>query len=468
MQSDLSVSISKVCQKSCAVVGLGVSNLPLVRFLCAHGAHLVVRERKNEKELGALAGELRALGARLLTGENYLRDLQEEIIFRSPGMRPDLPEFCRAAANGSRLTTEVEWFLELSPARTLGVTGSDGKTTTTTLTGLFLEEERKRRKTGRVFVGGNIGKPLLPAVEEMTASDFAVVELSSFQLQACGASPERAAITNLSPNHLNWHTDFDEYIAAKTEIFKHERCRMLVLNADNEKTAALAKSSPVPVTWFTKSGRPPRVQKCVFVQNGMVVADFGNGELPILPVADFRLPGSHNLENLLAAVALTEGLVTPASIAAVARTFCGVEHRLQKVGVFGGVTYYNSSIDSTPTRTRAALSALAGQGIRPVVICGGYDKHLSYAPLAAALETYAKAAVLTGQTAGAIAETIRANAPRFPFVTEPDFRRAVEQARALAQPGDTVLLSPACASFDAFQNFAERGETFCKIVRSFS
>ena len=452
---------------TCAIVGLGVSNLPLVRFLCARGLHPTVRDRKTEAELGALAAEARALGAKPVTGEGYLKDLDEEVIFRSPGLRPDLPEFCRAVERGSRLTSEMECFLEYSPALTLGITGSDGKTTTTTLTGLFLQEEQKRKKTGRVFVGGNIGKPLFPEMEEMTDRDLAVVELSSFQLQGCWYSPDRALITNLSPNHLNWHTDFAEYIAAKTEIFKHERCKLLVLNADNEQTAALAGHSPVPVTLFSASGKPNGAQKCVFARDRMIVADFGNGEIPVLPVGDIRLPGRHNLENVLAAIALTEGLVSPGSIAAVARTFSGVEHRLQKVRTVEGVTYYNSSIDSTPTRTRAALAALSEQGIRPIVLCGGYDKHLSYAPLARALERYAKAAVLTGQTAKTIAAEIKQETPGFPFYMERDFRRAVEAAKAMEKPGDTVLLSPACASFDAFRNFEERGEVFCKIVNTF-
>lgn len=464
MQSRLSISAFK----SCSVVGLGVSNLPLVRFLSGRGMRLVARDEKSEAELGEGAAQIRALGARLIAGGNYLQDLNEELIFRSPGMRPDLPEFSRAVAQGSRLTTEIECFLENSPALTLGITGSDGKTTTTTLTGLFLEEERKRKNGGRVFVGGNIGKPLLPEITAMTERDFAVVELSSFQLQGCGFSPDRAAITNLSPNHLNWHTDMAEYIAAKTEIFKHARCKSLVLNADNELTAALAKYTSVSVTLFSRHGRPKGTEKCVFVRDGMIFSDFGAGEERVLPVADIRLPGKHNLENYLAAIALTEGLVSPESIAAVAKTFGGVEHRLQMIRTVGGVTYYNSSIDSTPTRTRAALSALAGQGVRPIVICGGYDKHLSYAPLAEALELYAKAAVLTGQTANAIAGEIAGRNSAFPFWIEPEFRAAVEKAKELAKPGDVVLLSPACASFDAFRSFAERGETFCKIVNEFS
>lgn len=463
MQSRLSVPVPK----SCAVVGLGVSNLPLVRFLCAHGAKPTVRDRKEEGQLAPFAKEVRALGADLICGAEYLQNLNEEVIFRSPGLRPDLPEFCRAAANGSRLTSEMEWFLEAAPALTIGVTGSDGKTTTTTLTGLFLQEEQKRKNTGRVYVGGNIGKPLLSEVEKMTARDFAVVELSSFQLQGCRQSPDRAAITNLSPNHLNWHTDMEEYLAAKAEIFKHDRCKLLVLNADDERTSALAKTAPVPVTLFSSSGRPRGAGKCVFARNGMIFADFGGGEAPVLPVAEILLPGKHNLENVLAAIALTEGLVSKEAVAAVAKTFAGVEHRLQRIRTVGGVTYYNSSIDSTPTRTRAALSALGGQGIRPIVICGGYDKHLSYAPLAEALEIYAKSAVLTGQTARTIAEEIEKRASGFPFWIEPDFRAAVEKAREAAQPGDAVLLSPACASFDKFRNFAERGEVFCRIVNDF-
>lgn len=464
--------IEALCRKRCTVVGLGISNLPLVRFLCGHGASVTARDRKSSEQLGSeILRELIALGVDLRLGDGYLEDLNEDVIFRSPGIRPDIPDFCEAVRNGAVLTSEMEWFLELTPATVIGITGSDGKTTTTTLTYLFLEEETRRRGGGRVYVGGNIGRPLLPLVEEMTEADFAVVELSSFQLQSATVSPARAAITNLSPNHLNWHTGMEEYIAAKKNIFSHPGNRMLVTNADNPLTVELAAQCRTPVTFFSANGKPDGAQRCVYPQKEWILSDSGISTRGVLKQSKIRLPGRHNLENYLTAIALTDGLVGTDSIEAVAETFTGVPHRLEEIRKVGGVTYYNSSIDSTPTRTAAAISALRERGIRPILICGGYDKHIPFDPLAETLLANAKAVVLTGATAEAIREAIRKRKSEtgqsIPIYREPDFRRAVETAREIAQPGDTVLLSPACASFDAFRNFEERGQFFRQIVESF-
>lgn len=473
MTEQQSSSIADRCRGTCAVVGLGISNLPLVRFLREHGASVTARDRKTPEKLGAeTVRELTELGAVLRLGEDYLEDLNEDVIFRSPGLRPDLPDFCEAVRRGAVLTSEMEWFLELTPATVIGVTGSDGKTTTTTLTYLFLEEECRRRGGGRVYVGGNIGRPLLPLAEEMTEADFAVVELSSFQLQDAKVSPARAAITNLSPNHLNWHTGMEEYIAAKKNIFANPGNRMLVTNADNPITAELAKQCGSPVTLFSANGKPEGAERSVYPRGDWILSDSGISARGVLRTSEIRLPGRHNLENYLTAIALTDGLVGADSIEAVARTFTGVPHRLEKIRTVGGVTYYNSSIDSTPTRTAAALSALSERNIRPVVICGGYDKHIPFDPLADALLENAKAAILTGATAGAIREALERRENEtgvsLPVRMEPDFRNAVEAARETADEGDTVLLSPACASFDAFRNFEERGETFRRIVNGFS
>ncbi len=471
MTEQLAERIADRCRKTCAVVGVGVSNLPLIRFLRAHGANVTARDRKTAEELGEIATELRALNVSMRLGEGYLDDLREEVIFRTPGLRPDLPAFREAVARGSLLTSEMEWFLELTPATVIGITGSDGKTTTTTLTYLFLEEERLRRgRGGRVFVGGNIGEPLLPRVEKMTAKDVAVVELSSFQLQTVTVSPARAAITNLSPNHLNWHTDMAEYVAAKTNIFMHTGCKMLVTNAENAQTAELARNAPVPVTLFSSASRPSGAAKRVYLRDGWIMMDNGISARGILRVDEIRVPGRHNVENFMTAIALTDGMVSPESIRAVAGRFTGVAHRMERIRTVDGVTYYNSSIDSTPTRTAAALSAFGEMGIRPIVICGGYDKHIPFEPLAEALARHAKAVVLTGATAPAIAGAIRScpAAEALRVETEPDFRRAVERSREIAVPGDAVLLSPACASFDAFRNFAERGDAFRSIVEEFS
>ena len=460
----------------CAVVGLGISNLPLIDFLLDRGAYVTACDRKTRVALGETADRLEAKGVRLCLGETYLDDLDAQVIFRSPGLRPDLPAFAAAVSRGAILTSEMELFLELTPATVIGVTGSDGKTTTTTLTGLFLESECKRRGRGRVFVGGNIGEPLLPRVDEMTADDYAVAELSSFQLQTVRRSAERAAITNLSPNHLNWHTDLDEYIRAKTNLYRHAENQMLVVNAENERSVELLRDRRGRVTLFSSKKSTYREflpllgdgGGAVYARDGVIYHSDGREEVPKLSVAEILLPGVHNLENYMTAIALTDGLVSSESILDVARRFTGVRHRLERVRVLDGVTYYNSSIDSSPTRTAAALSALSQ---KPIVICGGADKNLPFEPLADALCARAKAVVLTGETAVKIRRVLsdrpEVQSGILPVYENADFRAAVELARSIAKSGDVVLLSPACTSFDAFRNFEERGDRFCEIVLGF-
>ena len=460
--------MNKLNNAHVSVVGLGISNRPLVDFLLAHGAQVTARDRKTRDQLGDYAASLDAKGVKLICGEQYLDALREEIIFRAPGIRPDIPEFCQAIERGAILTSEMELFLELTPAPVLGITGSDGKTTTTTLTGLFLEAECRRRGRGRVFVGGNIGTPLLPLVEQMTPDDYVVVELSSFQLQTLKRSPERAAMTNLSRNHLNWHTDMEEYIAAKTNIYRHSPNTFFVTNGQNGYTQRLAMECRRDVMLFFGDGEGYG-EKRVLLRDGVICLRTGDREEPILPVKEILLPGKHNVENYMTAIALTEGLVSSESILEVASSFRGVAHRLEPVGVVDGVTYYNSSIDSTPTRTVAALSAL--EPVTPIVICGGYDKKSLYEPLAEALCKHAKAVVLTGASAPLIRKALdaceRVQSGDLPIYEDRDFEKAVNLAKDAAREGDVVLLSPACASFDAFQNFEERGDKFRMIVENF-
>ena len=460
--------LEELRSKRCAVIGLGVSNRPLIEFLLSHGASLTARDRKERCELEPYATELEARGVTCYFGDAYLSSLSEELIFRTPGIRPDLPPFLEAVGRGARITSEMELFLELTPATVIGITGSDGKTTTTTLVDLFLQAECDRVGKGRSYVGGNIGTPLLPLVEQMTAEDYAVVELSSFQLMGLLRSPHRAAITNLSPNHLDWHRGMEEYGEAKTHIFRHAPNQLLVTNAENQAALELARDCRSPITLFSSLREPGDLPQhkgsCVFLRNGMITVQEGEQEIPVLAAEEIRLLGRHNLENYMTAIALTWGLVSFESIATVAREFEGVPHRLEPVRVFEGVSYYNSSIDSTPSRTAAALSALSG---KPIVICGGYDKKLSYDPLAETLNQRAKAVVLTGASADTIAAALARSGGDLKVVRAACFEEAVHLARELAQEGDTVLLSPACASFDAFRDYKERGNTFRRIVESF-
>ena len=447
-----------VDRASVSVLGFGISNRPLVRLLARFGARLHIYDQKSPADLGDEAQDAVQSGARFYSNMDEMPLGDMSIIFRSPGIHPDTPALRRARESGVEISSEMAWFLEITPATVIGITGSDGKTTTTTLTAEMLKAGGKR-----VFLGGNIGTPLLDRATDMTADDFAVVELSSFQLYDLPPSvvPHRAAITNLSPNHLNWHVDMDDYVAAKTRIFDGERCTLLVTNASNDLTAAIAtqQKGKRSVTLFSSD---ENAQSDVRLANGVLTIK----GTPIVRADEIRLPGVHNLENIMTAAALCEGLVSPAVMRQVAMEFGGVEHRLEHVRHLRGVDYYNSSIDSSPTRTAAALSALR-QPI--VVICGGSDKHVSFDPLAVALCARARAVVLTGETAPKIAAALDAcpdyDAARLTVLYEPRFEDAVRAASALAHEGDAVLLSPACASFDAFPNFLVRGETFKRIVK---
>ena len=495
---------------TCAVLGYGTSNRPLVEQLCALGARTVtVRDQRTFEKMEADGdvARLSSLGATLICGPAYLDGLDApapDLIFRSPGIRPDKPEILRAVAAGARLTSEMELFLSVTPATVIAISGSDGKTTTTTLTARLLEAAATRTGVGKVFLGGNIGTPLLPLVESMTRADIAVVELSSFQLMTLPAAciPTRAALTNITPNHLNWHTDMAEYIAAKARLLGVEGSgpRMAVLNArdavSRELAPALASAlaPDYPIVWFSgetdlaadwtpAAFRAERGDAVVFELNGTIVSRTSDGVVtPLLASSRIRLPGRHNMENFMAALALTAvspaglgALVTPADAAAVADAFTGVPHRLEFVGTVNGAACYNSSIDSSPSRTVAALHAMRELNGRskkafrdPIVICGGQDKHLPFDPLADALCAYASAVVLTGEARGQIMEALEAcpayDPARLPVTVIPDYREAMKAACRMATPGDTVLLSPACTSFDAFRNFEERGDEFRRVV----
>ena len=472
--------------RSCDILGLGVSNLPLAETLTEWNVPLTVRDKIPLDRLGDRAKALADRGVRFVTGEGYLQGISGELIFRSPGMRPDSTELLSAVENGRTLTSEMELFLELTDADTFAVTGSDGKTTSTTLAGKFLSAEAERTGLGKVFVGGNIGAPLLHRVDEITENDSAVLELSSFQLMTVKKAPLYSAITNLSPNHLDWHRGMAEYLAAKKNIIG-ENTHRLVTNAECHATAELAagllaaraEGKPSPALFLFSSKRngfrqlfpngAGKDDRAIYEKNGHIVISDGVTECPLLDVAKIRVPGRHNVENFMTAIGLTYGRVSPAVYGTVAEGFVGVEHRLELVRTLNGVDYYNSSIDSSPSRTAAALSALSGRDI--VIICGGYDKKIPFEPLAECLCHSVRAVVLTGQTGNTIG-TVLKNHPDYregtPTVChEPDFEQAVKTAKDLAREGGCVLLSPACASFDAFRNFMERGEVFRKIVKSF-
>lgn len=456
--------------QSVGVLGIGISNRPLLSFLVRHGAIVTVRDR-NENAIAS--PDLQALvqqGIQLRLGKNYLQDIREKLLFKSPGIRKDLPELLCAVSNGAVLTSEMEVFLRFCPAPVFAVTGSDGKTTTTTLTSLFLQEGAVG-KDRRIYTGGNIGTPLLNMVEQMTERDLVVLELSSFQLHTMAPAVQRAAITNITPNHLNWHTDMQEYIAAKENIFRLQKPNdVLVLNAQDPLCDTLLQKAPGQVILFSSAEVPTlheNVKAVYYLRKDSIVRRNREKEQVVLQTAHIKLPGKHNLENIMTAAALVEDYVCYDAMQHVIDTFPGVAHRCQLVREKDDIRFYNSSIDSTPARTNAALSTF---GENVVLLLGGYDKKVSYEPLCRSVAQHARAVVLTGDAAGLIEQALihgdggcAAGVPRY---LQSDFNAAVRLAASLAVPGDVVLLSPACASFDQFRNFEERGDTFCAVVNS--
>ncbi len=449
--------VNSIKDKRIAVIGAGVSNMPLIRLLLLYGCDVTVCDKRGVEELGMDALELINMGAKLRLGEKYLEGLNHDIIFRTPGLMPFAPHLERAVEGGSVLTSEMEVFFALCPCRTIAVTGSDGKTTTSTIISELLKAAGYT-----VHLGGNIGNPLLCEVSQMKKDDVAVLELSSFQLHSMSCHPNRAVVTNISPNHLDKHKDYQDYIDAKMAVFaEQDENDLLVLNRDDGHTEYYRQYAHAQIALFSDKAE---VTDGTYAENGVIYRAHNGERCEVMRVDEIKLPGEHNVLNYLAAFAATDGLVGDDICRGVAMSFGGVEHRLEQVRVLHGVTYVNDSIGTSPTRTSAGLHSIH----RPIVIAGGYDKHIPFDGLGDELCRYAKSVFLTGDTA----EKIRAAIEGSRYYTESgikvtmvdDFREAVLAASASAEEGDTVLLSPACAAFDRFRNFAERGKYFKKIV----
>lgn len=443
--------------KRVLVLGLGVSNRPLAKLLLDAGALVTGCDRapREQQSPEVLALEQRGMALRL--GERYLQDLSGDLAFRTPGMHPDLPELKALRQSGTAMTSEMEVFFEVCPCPIIAVTGSDGKTTTTTLISELLKRAGKT-----VWLGGNIGTPLLPLAGEMSPGDVAVVELSSFQLLDMRRSPGVAVVTNVAPNHLDVHRDMAEYVAAKENIFRFQGPDgVAVFNADNEITRAFSQRARGRVLAFSRRTRPANG---VYLEEDTI---YRAGPQPqkLLARRDILLPGLHNVENYMAAICAVEGLVPDEAVRAVAGSFGGVEHRIELVREKAGVRYYNDSIASSPSRTIAGLQSFSE---KLILIAGGYDKHIPYDVLGPEIVDHVKALVLTGATAEKIKNAVMA-APAYragcPEIIEiSDFYAAIQTAASLAGPGDVVMLSPASASFDHFKNFMERGNAFKKAV----
>jgi len=439
---------SSISDKKLAVVGLGVSNKPLLDILLSYGCDVTVCDKN-----GGDISEYRKKGVKFSLGESYLDNLNFDIIFRTPGILPFA--FEKNAREDCVITSEMEAFFALCPCKTIAVTGSDGKTTTASLI-----SEMLKAAGYTVYLGGNIGKPLLAEVQDMKASDIAVLELSSFQLHSMNCCPDVAVVTNISPNHLDVHPDFNDYVSAKRNVFLNQTASgRLVLNADQELSALFESEAVAQKTFFSMQ---KRIGAEFFFSDGAI---WGNGK-KIIDETEILLPGRHNIENLLAAFAAVQGLCDFEICAGVARAFGGVSHRIELVRRHGGVSFYNDSIATSPTRAIAALRAFSQ---KVILIAGGHDKNVPYNTFAAEITKGVKALFLTGEAAGKISEAVTAQADfseqALPVFMIDDFTECVKAAAAFAKPGDTVILSPACSSFDIFKNFEQRGNLFKEIVR---
>ena len=447
--------------KRVAIIGLGVSNAPLITYMKNLGANIVVFDNRTEDKIDKdILKKIEDYKIEKHFGENYLSNLVDfDIIFKSPSCRPDLPEIKAEVKRGAKLTSEIEMVLELAPCRVIAVTGSDGKTTTTSLIHEILKSKYK------CYLGGNIGIPLFTKIEEMRPEDIVVLELSSFQLMTMKKSPSIAVITNVTPNHLDIHKSYEEYIEAKANIFENQTENdMLILNHDNEITRDFAKRSKGIVTFFSSK---EKLENGV-IYDGETVKVVEDGlRRHILKLKDTKLRGIHNAENICAAIAATSSLVEVEEQINAITNFEGVKHRIEFVREISGCKWYNDSIASSPTRTIAGLNSFNEE---IVLISGGYDKHLDYEPIAQTIIDKVKTLILMGQTAekiyGAVKNKMDEQDKKIDIYKVKSLEEAIQKAKEKAKPEQVVLFSPASASFDMFKNFEERGNKFKELVKN--
>ncbi len=451
----------KLNGKKIAMCGIGISNTPLILNFLSKGARVIACDRRSREQIGELADKIENAGAELKLGESYLDDLEVDIVFRTPGMSFNLPELEKARKRGIAVTSEMEVFFDLCPATIFAITGSDGKTTTTTLVAKMLEADGKK-----VFVGGNIGKPLLPEIENITPDDYVVVELSSFQLISMRKSPDVAIVTNVAPNHLDIHKDMDEYVEAKKNVLLHQNAfSRTVLNRDNEITENFRQFVRGQSLGFSMERR---LHNGAWLdENGILHMAYRGIDVPIIDRKEIAVIGDHNVQNYLAAITAVWGYVSLESIKKVAREFMGVEHRIEFVREINGVKYYNDSIASSPTRTIAGLKAFDQ---KVILIAGGYDKHIPFEPMMPYVTQKVKTLYLCGDTADKIEKSLKDyekyNGSNPPVIRVKNIEEAVKEIHKTAEKGDIVTLSPACASFDAYPNFAARGNHFKELVNA--
>lgn len=446
-----------ICGKNVGVVGIGVSNIPLINFLLDLGAKVTAFDKKNKEDLGNVADEFSKKGVTLELGEHYLDNLTGfDVIFKTPSMRIDSEALVRAKNEGAYVTSEMEEFVKYTKGKIYAITGSDGKTTTTTIVSKLLEEEGYK-----TWVGGNIGTPLFAQIENIKDDDKVVLELSSFQLMTMHENINVAICTNLAPNHLDMHKDMQEYIDSKKNIFLYQNDDdVLVVNRENDITYSFEKEAKGKVREFSSK----RV-----IKDGAYLKDnilYLEGK-EVCDRDDIIIKGVHNVENYLAAFIATKDDVSIETMKKIAQTFAGVEHRCELVREIDGVKYYNDSIASSPTRTLAGLKAF---NEKVILIAGGYDKNIPFEPLAYEGYPYIKTLILLGKTKDKIKLVFdkleKEKGIKVDIKTVSSLDEAVDVAKKIARSGDIVTLSPACASFDMFPNFMARGNVFKEIVNS--
>ncbi len=443
-----------------AVIGLGVSNIPLLDYLHEKKAKVTVFDQRTIDNISKdVMDKITSYSFEFSLGENYLEKLKGfDLIFRSPSCLPTTKELKKEEERGAIVTTEIEMLIKMCPAKVIGVTGSDGKTTTTSLINAILKHAGYK-----TWLGGNIGIPLFTKLNEIEKEDIVVLELSSFQLMGMEISPSISVITNITPNHLNIHKDYEEYIEAKKNIFKYQNENgILVLNYDNEITRNCAKEANGKVIFFSSK---EKLENGYIVDNGIIKECEDKIRKHVLDAKDVKLRGVHNYENICTTLAATKTLVNQDKAVEAIKEFNSVEHRLELVKQIDGVKWYNDSVSSSPTRTIAGLNSYD----EPIVlIAGGYDKNLDYTPIAKPIIQKVKCLILLGQTSGkifdAVKEELENQGKELPIYMCTTLKQTIDVAKKEAKSGDVVLFSPASASFDLFKNFADRGNQFKKLV----
>ncbi len=448
--------------KKVAIIGIGVSNLPLLEYFYDLNARVTIFDSKESNQISVEAMQkIEKYGFEFIGGKDSLSRLKGfDIIFRSPSCMPDRPELAEAVENGAVLTSEIEMVLKLAPCKVIGVTGTEGKTTTTTLINEIV------KKSGRkTYLGGNMGKPIFTKIRNIKPENIIILELSSFQLSDMDISPDISVVTNIYPDHLNVHKSYEEYREAKKNIFKHQSENgIVVLNYDNEFTREFAKEANGKVIFFSSKEK---------LDDGFIY-DKADGTIKyckdgvrrhITKKEDIKLRGIHNYENICAALAATSSIVDVDTQVKAIEEFTGVEHRLEFVRELNNVKWYNDSIGTSPASTIAGLNSFDEDII---LLAGGSDKGLDYKEVGEAIARKVRALILTGPTSEKIENATKQalNGKSIEIYYTSNMQESVNLAKEIAKAGDVVLLSPASASFDLYKNFEDRGHQFKDCVNN--